>query len=92
MRLGRSSAEDAGPVLRVIGSGNRMLIDGAFRAVAMLRLRLDQAAVDRIVTFASALPKSDGLRFWVAAAAPGWRGPVVEAFLAECAGVSTGGR
>jgi hypothetical protein len=85
VRLGRSSAEDPEPVLRLMDSGNERLIDGAFRAVAMLRLRLDQAAVDRIVAFVSACPPADGLRFWVAAAAPGWRGPAVEAFLNACA-------
>ncbi len=85
VRLGRPSAEDAGPVLHLMASGNAGLIDGAFRAVAMLRLRLEQTAVDQIVTFASALPVAAGLRFWVAAAAPGWRGPNVEAFLNECA-------
>lgn len=85
VRLGRSSAEDAGPVLRLLDSGNERLIDGALRAVAMLQLTLDQAAVERIVTFASALPSADGLRLWVAAAAPGWRGPAVESFLRECA-------
>jgi len=84
VRLGRSSSEDAEPVLRLLRSGNERLIDGALRAVAMLRLTLDQAAVERIVAFASALPPADGLRFWVAAAAPGWRGPAVEAFLGEC--------
>lgn len=85
VRLGRSAPEDAGPVLRLMESGNERLIDGAFRAVAMLRLRLNPSAVDRIVTFAAGLPAADGLRFWVAAAAPGWAGPAVTAFLNECA-------
>lgn len=85
VRLGRSSAGDAGPVLRLLDGGNERLVDGALRAVAMLRLGLDRPAVERIVAFASARPPADGLRFWVAAAAPGWRGPAVEAFLRECA-------
>lgn len=85
VRLGRSSVEDAGPVLRLLDSGNERLTDGALRAVAMLRLRLDQASVARIVAFASGLPMADGQRFWVAAAAAGWRGPAVEGFLQECA-------
>src|SRR5262245_35333653 len=85
VRLGNTSAGDAEPVLRVMAGGNERLIDGAFRAVAMLRLQPDQAAVDRLIAFASALAPADGLRFWVAAAAPGWRGPAVEGFLRECA-------
>jgi hypothetical protein len=84
VRLGRSRAEDPEPIFRLMDSGNWSLTCGAFRAVAMLRLRLDQAAVDRIVAFVSALPLEDGLRFWVVAATPGWSGPAVEAFLNEC--------
>ena len=85
VRLGRASADDAGPVLRLLSSGNDMLIGGALRAVAMLRMRPDDETVGRILDFASARPPADGLRFWVAAAAAGWRGPAVETFLAACA-------
>jgi hypothetical protein len=31
------------------------------------------------------LSPDDGLRFWVAAAAPGWRGSHVSAFIEDCA-------
>ena len=55
-----------------MGTGNPMLIDGAFRAVAMLRLRPDAEAIGQIVSYVSALPAEHHLRFWVAAAAPGW--------------------
>jgi HEAT repeat protein len=85
VRLGRDSPEDAAPVLDLMGTGNPMLIDGAFRAVAMLRLRLDAEAIGQIVNYVSALPAEHHLRFWVAAAAPGWDHPGVSPFLQACA-------
>lgn len=84
VRLGRAYENDARPVLTVLQSGNDMLIDGGFRAVAMLRLTLDQPSVDQIVAYVSQRSLVDGLRFWVAAAAPGWGGLLVEQFLAAC--------
>jgi HEAT repeat protein len=84
VRLGRRSENDPTPVREMMATSNGMLIDGAFRAVAMLRLTLDADAVEAIVAYASPLHLDDGLRFWVAAAAAGWHGPAVERFLAEC--------
>ncbi len=84
VRLGRSSAEDCKPVLRLLAGGYDRLIEGALRAVAMLLLRPDQKAVDQILAFATGRSLADGLRFWVAAACPGWKGPAVAAFLHEC--------
>jgi hypothetical protein len=83
VRLGRASENDPTPVLDIMATGNKMLADGAFRAVAMLRLTLDQPAVDAIAAHVSDLDLSDFLRFWVAAAAAGWRGPAVDHFLDE---------
>lgn len=84
VRLARSSPQDPQPVLDILKSGNDRLIDGALRAVAQLRLTLDPPAINEIIAFASALPINDGLRFWPAAAAPGWHGPNVEAYLVKC--------
>jgi HEAT repeat protein len=81
VRLGRDHPDDPMPVLDLLWSDNEMLIDGAFRAVAMLRLSLSGAAVREIIAFVSALDVDHQLRFWVAAAAAGWRGTEVEAFL-----------
>jgi hypothetical protein len=50
----------------------------------MLRLHLTPAAVDQIVAHVSGRSPNDPLRFWVAAAAPGWSGPAVATFLAAC--------
>ena len=85
VRLGRVYADDPQPVLALMRTGNDMLIDGAFRAVAMLHLKLDADAVEQIVGFVASRSLQDGLRFWVAAAAAGWSGPSVAAFLEACA-------
>ena len=85
VRLDREHENDASPVLRLMETGNGALIDGAFRAVAMLRMRPDAAAVRQILRFAAARDTHDGLRFWVAAAAAGWEGEDVAKFLRACA-------
>jgi hypothetical protein len=41
-------------------------------------------AIETIVDFVSARGREDALRFWVVAAAPGWKGRKVEAFLRDC--------
>jgi hypothetical protein len=84
VRLGRRSRDDPTPVHDILHAGNCMLIDGAFRAVAMLRLTLDQPTIDAIVAHVADLDLGDGHRFWVAAAAAGWSGPAVERFLDDC--------
>jgi HEAT repeat protein len=85
VRLGRETADDAAPVLAVMKTGNPMLIDGAFRAVAMMRLRLNPPALGGIIDYAASLAPDHYNRFWVAAAAPGWEHPKLAAFLAACA-------
>lgn len=84
VRLGREHTDDPAPVLRLMQIENDMLTDGAFRAVAMLRLKLNEDAVRQIVSYVSRRPLNDPLRFWVAAASAGWDGPEVEAFLQAC--------
>ena len=84
VRLAREHEHDARPVLALMQRGNDMLIDGAFRAVALLRLTPDDEAIREIISFVARRSPHDPLRFWVAAAAPGWRGPHVETFLQAC--------
>jgi hypothetical protein len=84
VRLGRGYEDDPAPVLRLMRAGGEGLISGAFRAVAMLRLRLNPDAIEQILSWVSQRPPSDPLRFWVTAAAPGWRGASVEQFLEDC--------
>ena len=86
VRLSRDHPNDPTPVDWCLTALNDMLADGALRAVAMLRLTLDDATVDRILDFLSGRNPHDGLRFWPAAAAAGWTGPRVKAFLTECVG------
>jgi HEAT repeat protein len=89
VRLGRENEEDPKPVLNIMKSGNEMLIDGAFRAVAMLHLKLDSKAVRTIIDYASSLAVNNSRRFWVVAAAAGWNGEHVRDFLeSSCASTS----
>ena len=85
VRLGGRSGDGAAPVLELMATSNSMLIDGAFRAVAMLRLALDSRTIEAIIDHVASLDPSDALRFWVAAAAAGWSGTSVDHFLAVCA-------
>jgi hypothetical protein len=88
VRLGRSYRDDPAPVLDLMQTSNSMLIDGALRATAMLRLNLNSKAVKTILDFLSSLDSVNPLRFWGAVAAAGWRGPDVDRFLAESAASS----
>jgi HEAT repeat protein len=81
VRLDRKYQEDPKPVLKIIKSRNEMLIDGAFRAVAMLHLKLNPKAVGKIIDYASNLEVNNPRRFWVAAGAAGWNGAQVKDFL-----------
>lgn len=86
VRLSHSGSSDVTPVLQLMrGARDRMLVDGAFRAMAMLRLVPDDAAISEMLDYGKAVG-TDGeeRRFWLAAAAPGWRGARVAAFLDEC--------
>ncbi|MGW5159732.1 hypothetical protein ACWEPN_30010 [Nonomuraea wenchangensis] len=85
VRLGRDHPNDPAPLDWCLSTGNDMLADGALRAVAMLRLILDEPAIDRILNFLAERTPNNGLRFWPAAAAAGWNGPRVNIFLTACA-------
>jgi hypothetical protein len=87
VRLSHAGPADASAVLRLMrGARDPMLVDGAFRAMAMLRLVPDDAAIAEMLDYAKAAGAGgEERRFWLAAAAPGWRGARVEAFLDECA-------
>jgi hypothetical protein len=85
VRLGRVSSDDSTPVLRLLATGNDMLIAGAAQAAAMLRLKLTPRAVEQFIAQALRVPTWHPLRGMVALAAAGWSGPHIEAFLADCA-------
>lgn len=64
---------------------DRMLIDGALRAMAMLRLIPSQEEIQKILAYVAPFSSNDGIRFWVVAACPGWPPKATELFLADCA-------
>ncbi|MGT2532731.1 HEAT repeat domain-containing protein [Streptomyces nojiriensis] len=72
------------PLRWCLDSGTPTLADGALCAVAMLRAVPDPETVDYVLDFLAPLHSHDGLRFWAAAAAAGWPGERVRAFLEEC--------
>ena len=84
VRLSRSSDADATPVLKVLAIENDgMLHDGALRAVAMLRMRFNEAdtmAIIRAVDRAGCESRT----FWLIAACSGWSGPEVDRFIERC--------
>jgi HEAT repeat protein len=82
VRLGRAHEHDTAPALALLLTHNDMLIAGALRAVAMLRLKPSQAEAEQIIQYALNQSPYDQVQFWVAAAGPGWHGALVEQFLA----------
>jgi HEAT repeat protein len=80
VRLARSYPDDPAPILGLLDSGTPALFEGGLRAVAMLHLALTPESVRRIMEAVSR-PEHEAARFWAAAAAPGWQGAEVEAFL-----------
>lgn len=60
------------------------VIDGTFRAIAMLQLVPDSDLLERIIAYVTPLGLTDPLRYWVAAAAASWTRPSVEVFLRSC--------
>jgi hypothetical protein len=86
VRLSRHHDHDVSPVLNLLRtSKNAMLIDGAFRGMAMLRMVPDSEAIGEILAFVQPLHPADPLRFWVAAAAPGWKHSDLAPFFTACA-------
>ncbi|MFD7963504.1 HEAT repeat domain-containing protein [Streptomyces zaomyceticus] len=85
VRLRGADEGTSAPVRWCLDSGTWSLADGALRAVAMLRSVPDPETVDHILDFLEPLESYDGLRFWAAAAAAGWPGERVRAFLETCA-------
>ena len=85
VRLARRGDNDPTPIMKLLDTKNEWLIEGAFRAIAMLHLALSKKAVQKVIAYVSALPNNHHLRFWVAAAAAGWDKVTTSKFLQECA-------
>lgn len=88
VRLQPDSDAKTRAIKEMMQSGNTMLVDGAFRAMAMLRLTPDDETVSEIVAYVSTENRDDSLRTWVAAAAAGWNPDLVAPLLKECASSS----
>lgn len=79
---------------RIIATQDQRVYNGAFRAVAMLRLVPSDATIQTIIRLARDPTAVDlvrgypadktGLRYWVAVASAGWQPALVADFLAEC--------
>jgi HEAT repeat protein len=84
VRLSIKSEEDVSPIYEIMKSNNLMLIDGAFRAMAMLRMIPKKEDISKIIGYVSKLDKEHFLRFWVVAASPGWKNEEVSIFIGDC--------
>ena len=66
---------------RAMTEGSPGVADGAFRALAMMRVVPPDDLVGRLLAFADRLEPYDLLQFWIVVAAAGWSGNGVDAFL-----------
>jgi hypothetical protein len=85
VRLSIESESDATPILKLLNTGNEMLVDGAFRAMAMLKMVPSDSHIEIIIDYVSKSEVNEGIHFWVLAAAPGWSEIKVEKYLDYCA-------
>jgi hypothetical protein len=90
VRLSKASLEDARPVLKILSIENdRLLQDGALRAVAMLHMRFNEAETNAIIHHIEEQGDveeqgREARKFWLIAACPGWSGHAVERFIEKC--------
>jgi hypothetical protein len=85
VRLSIDNERDATPIFMLVDTGNEMLIDGALRAMAMLKMVPSDSHIEKIINYVSGRELNQGIHFWVVAAAPGWSGEKVEEYLDYCA-------
>ena len=84
VRLRRSSDSDPNPLFEVFAVRNdESLLDGALRAMAMLHMSFEPKETELILQLVTQR-QSERLKFWAAAACPGWSGAAVDHFLAQC--------
>lgn len=89
MRLGRQSENDPSPLYKTFTIKNNSdygLIEGALRAIAMLKLVFSPEVAKNIINHVIEFdrfkkPHSYGLAFWTIAACAGWKGESVKGFL-----------
>jgi HEAT repeat protein len=84
VRLRRSSDSDPNPILEAFAVKNdESLLDGALRAMAMLHMSF-QPTETALILQLTMQRQSERLKFWAAAACPGWSGAAVDDFLDQC--------
>lgn len=84
-RLNLLMFDDINYCLSIVkNSNNSMLIDGVLRAIAMLKLKLDNNSIETVINYGQALDIENNSRTWIAAAAPSWTTDSTKAFLNEC--------
>ena len=84
IRLSIKNERDTPPIFKIIDTGNEALIEGAFRAMAMLNMIPSDSEIEKIINYVAAKDLNQGIHFWVVAAAPGWSGTKVEEYLDYC--------
>ncbi|MEH6552396.1 MAG: hypothetical protein V7744_20670 [Pseudomonadales bacterium] len=85
VRLSIEDERDTSPIFKLLDTGNEMLIDGALRAMAMLKMVPSDGHIEKIINYVAERELNQGIHFWVIAAAPGWSGKKVGAYLDYCA-------
>jgi len=85
VRLSIENERDTTSIFEIIDTGNAMLIDGALRAMAMLKMVPIDSHIEKIIGYFVKKELNEGIHFWVVAAAPGWSGTKVEEYLDYCA-------
>ena len=83
VRLKIQGINDGAPVVDYLGSGNVSLIEGALRAMAMLRMVPGDEHIGNLLEYGSRLRGDRWDVIWLLAAAPGWSGDNVDAFVAR---------
>ncbi|MFT7683776.1 MAG: HEAT repeat protein [Moritella dasanensis] len=83
-RLSMQNEQDVTSIFEAIDTGNGMLVDGAIRAMAMLKVVPVNLDIEKIINYVTAQNNNDGMHFWVLAAAPGWTGKKIDEYLAFC--------
>lgn len=84
VRLSTENERDTATIFKLIDIGNEALIEGAFRAMAMLKMIPGDSEIEKIINYVAAKDLNQGIHFWIVAAAPGWSGSIVEEYLNYC--------
>ena len=85
VRLSIDNERDTAPIFMLLDTGNEMLVDGALRAMAMLKMVPSDSHIEKIINYVAERELNQGIHFWIVAAAPGWSGEKVENYLDYCA-------